>query len=146
MKAVICTKWGPPEVLQFKEVPKPTPKDNEVLIKIHATTVTAGDCEMRRLEFPLWLQLLARAGFGFRGPRKKILGEELAGEIEEVGKDVKRFKEGAQVFGDTNPGLGAYAEYVCLPEKATLTTKPAGMTCEEAAAGPASTLAASYYL
>ncbi len=89
MKAIVCTKYGPPDVLQLKEVEKPTPKDNEVLIKVQATTVTAGDCEIRSLSFPLLLRLLMQIGFGFRGPRKKIIGSELAGEIESVGKDVK---------------------------------------------------------
>jgi len=95
MKAVICTKYGPPEVLQLKEVEKPKPKDDEVLIKIHATTVTMGDCEMRSLKFSGWLKILMRLGIGFRGPRKSfsILGQELAGEIESVGSKVKLFKK-----------------------------------------------------
>ncbi len=87
MKAIVCTKYGPPDVLQLREVEKPTPKDNEVLIKIHATTVTAGDCELRGLKFSFWLRNLMRLGFGFRKPKKiTILGQELAGEIESVGK------------------------------------------------------------
>ena len=133
MKAIVCTKYGPPDVLQLQEVEKPTPKDNEVLIRVHATSVTAGDSELRGLKFPLPLQLLLRIGFGWRAPRNNILGQELAGEIEAVGKDVKRFRAGDQVFGWTGLGLGAYAEYKCLPEDAVLAIKPATIGYEEAA-------------
>ncbi len=114
MKAIVCTKSGPPDVLQLKEVEKPTPKDNEVLIRIHATTVSAGDCEIRRFKFPFLVSLLVRIDLGFRGPRNKILGQELAGEIESVGKDVKLFMKGDQVFAISGSNLGTYAEYICL--------------------------------
>ncbi len=146
MKAIVCTKYGPPDVLQLREVEKPIPKDNEVLVKIHATTVHIGDTRVRSFTVPPLFRLPFRIYMGFRGPRKKIIGSELAGEIEAVGEDVKQFKEGDQVFGDAGMGLGTYAEYVCLPEKGTFTTKPTNMTYEEAAAGPVSALAALYYL
>jgi NADPH:quinone reductase-like Zn-dependent oxidoreductase len=118
MKAVVWTKYGPPDVLQLREVEKPQPKDNEVLIKIHATTVTVGDCEMRRLEYPLIMGLVVRMVVGLRRPtRITTLGMELAGEVEEVGKDITRFKRGDQVFAATGLiGTGACAEYICLPE------------------------------
>jgi NADPH:quinone reductase-like Zn-dependent oxidoreductase len=146
MKAIVCTKFGPPDVLQLQEVAKPAPKDNEVLIRVHVATVTAGDCELRSLKFPLLLQLLARIGFGFRGPRKKILGQELAGEIEAVGKEVTRFRKGDQVFGWSGLRLGAYAEYTCLPEDGVLDIKPSNMTYEEAAVLPVGGLDAVHFL
>jgi NADPH:quinone reductase-like Zn-dependent oxidoreductase len=141
MKAIVTTKYGPPEVLQLQEVEKPTPKEDEVLIRIYATTVTAGDCEMRNLKLPLGYQLMLRIGFGFRRPRNKIPGTEVAGEIEGVGKDVKQLKVGDKVFGSAGMGFGANAEYICLPEKpgemeGGVVIKPANMTYEEAATVP----------
>jgi len=148
MKAIVCTKYGPPDVLQLKEVDKPTPKDKEVLIRIHAATVTMGDCEMRSLKFSGLLKVLMRLGIGFRGPRKRfsILGQELAGEIEAVGNEVKLFKKDDPVFAASGFRFGAYAEYICLPEEGTLAIKPDNITYEEAAVVPVGGLEALHFL
>jgi NADPH:quinone reductase-like Zn-dependent oxidoreductase len=140
MKAIVCTGYGPPEVLQIQEVEKPTPKDNEVLIKVYATTVHRGDSRMRGFDIPgpRWQRLLARLVLGIRKPKNAILGMELAGEIKAVGRDVTRFKKGDQVFASTMwSGFGAYAEYKCMAEDGVLALKPANMTFEAAAVIPA---------
>jgi len=128
MKAIVQIKYGSPDVLQLQEVQKPTPKEDEVLIKVYATAVTAAACAMRQGP------IMARPFTGLTRPKNPIPGTDLAGEIEAVGKDVKLFKEGDQVFGGTDLGFGCYAEYICLPEEDVLTIKPANMTYEEATA------------
>ena len=134
MKAVVCTKYGPPEVLQPREVEKPVPKDNEILIKVHATTVTSGDTRIRGFKVPLSFWLPARIALGFRSPKINILGAELAGEIKSVGKDVKKFKAGDQVFAYPGHHGGGYAEYTCIREDSAVAIKPTNLTYEEAAA------------
>ena len=146
MKAIVCPRYGPPEVLQFKEVERPTPKDNEVVVKVHATTVTTGDCEFRGLHLPLAWQLMVRIGFGLRRPREKILGQELAGEIESVGSAVRMFKKGDSVFAATGLRLGAWAEYTCVPEKGLIAIKPANLSYEETASLPVGGLHALHLL
>ena len=149
MNAVVCTKYGPPDVLELKEVEKPTPKDNEILVKVYATTVTAGDVTLRSglKKLPFLLRLFGRMMLGFRKPKNNILGMEFSGEIKSIGKNVSLFLKGDQVFGTTT-GLdfGSYAEYICLPEEPLsknsmfgsnmVAIKPVNMTHEEAAAVP----------
>ena len=150
MKAIVYTEYGPPDVLQLKEVEKPAPRDNEVLIRIHAVSVNIGDIWARNFKaitpskftmpLPLWLP--SRMYFGFTKPKVNILGSEFAGEIEATGKDVKRFRKGEQVFGYRGQSMGANAEYLCMPEDGLVAPKPANMTCQEAATVPDGALTA----
>jgi NADPH:quinone reductase-like Zn-dependent oxidoreductase len=146
MKAIVCTKYGPPEVLQLKEVEKPTPKKNEVCIKNFATAVTASDCIIRGFKVPFRFWLPMGLAIGFRKPRKPILGMVLAGEIESVGQDVKRFQVGDRVYAFNIMRFGAYAEYACYPENSVIALKPSNATYEEAAAVPFGGILALHFL
>lgn len=137
MKAAVCTRYGPPEVLQIREVKKTTPKNNEILIKVHATTVTAGDTRVRSFTWARWFRLPARFFYGFSKPRRDIPGNELSGVVEAVGKEITRFNVGDEIFGiiwDVRLG-GASAEYICMREN-EIAIKPSNMSFEEAAAVP----------
>jgi NADPH:quinone reductase-like Zn-dependent oxidoreductase len=144
MKAIVFTKYGSPDVLQLKEVATPTPKDNEILVKVHATPVNYGDLTARNFahltssEFnmPALLYLPARMSFGWNKPKINILGSELSGEVEAIGKDINRFKPGDSIFAYAGMNMGANAEYICLPENGTIAPKPANLTYEEAATLP----------
>ena len=139
MKAIVFTQYGPPEVLRLADAPKPAPRDHEVLVKVHATTVTIGDTIMRSLNLPIvgWQKVMARLILGWRRPRRPVLGMELAGEIESIGKKVTHFNPGDPIFASTFAvNFGGHAEYKCLPENGVLDLKPANLTYEEAAAAP----------
>ena len=147
MKAVLYTRYGPPEVLRLKEVERPVPKNDEVLIRVHAAEVTKADCEMRSSHFPVkWFLLPLRLAMGLQKPRKPILGGYFSGEIVAVGEDVSSFDEGEQIFGAARLRFGAHAEYVCLPASYTLVPKPCNLSHEEAAAVPLGGLNALHFL
>ena len=152
MKAVICTTYGPPDVLELREVEKPTPKSNEILVRIYATTVAAGDVRIRSFTVPLWSWLPARVYLGIRNPKRSILGLELAGKVEAVGKDTGLFEIGDRVFAFAGFDFGAYAEYICLaengkpPKEGSVAAMPSNMTYEEAAATTGGALTALSHL
>lgn len=144
MKAIVCTKYGPPEVLQPKEVEKPDPKDDEILVRICATAVTSGDARMRGLNAPAGFGLPMRLALGWSKPRNPIIGIDFSGEVESVGNEVTQFKKGDKVFG--SGGSGAYAEYLTIAEEKTVLVKPDNLSFEEAAAVPFGALSSLYYL
>ncbi len=151
MKAVVWTAYGSPDVLELRQVSKPIPKDDEILVRVRATTVTAGDCELRRMGNPLWIRLALRAYIGVRRPmRRTILGMEFAGEVKEVGQAVTRFQRGDHVFAATGiVGMGTCAEYVCIPEQpgeGAVATMPSNMSCDDAAAVPVGGLEALHFM
>ncbi|MEO8595002.1 MAG: NAD(P)-dependent alcohol dehydrogenase [Candidatus Solibacter sp.] len=148
MKAILHTQYGSPDLLRFKEVDKPVPKDNEVLIRVHATTVSTGDCNMRNFTFVTKSMLpMAKLMFGIGKPwKERILGTELAGEVVGGGRDVTRFKAGDRVFGSTGMAGGGHAQYACLPEKGALAIKPDSLSWEEAVAIPFGANTALHYL
>lgn len=146
MKAIACTAYGPPEVLRIVEIAKPQPQPNEVLIRIHATSVTVADRRLRAFDIPKGFRIPARLALGIRKPRKPILGFELAGTVEAVGREVSKFKPGDEVFASTSKGFGAYAEYRCMPEDGPIAIKPANVSFAEAATFPIGALTALHYL
>lgn len=146
MRAIICTKYGSPDVLQLKDIAKPSPKDHEIQIKIHATTVTSGDCRVRGSNVPFLYWVPMRLFLGFRKPRNSVLGVELAGEVTAIGKEVKQFKLGDQVYAINGLSFGAHAQYICLSEEDPVALKPFNATYEEAAAIPFGGTTALYFL
>lgn len=145
MKAVVCERYGEPEVLKVKEVDKPVPKDEEVLIKVHTSSVTRYDCWARSCSAKTGLGLIMRLWFGFRKPKQPILGTELSGVVVKIGKKVSRLKVGDEVFGYTGMNMGAYAEYACVPEK-TIVKKPQNLSFEEAGTVIQGALTSYYFL
>lgn len=146
MKAVVCTKYGPPTVLRLKEIEKPIPKDHEILVRVHATTVSAADYRVRSFNVPTTFWLPAKMALGFRKPRKSILGMEISGRVEAVGKCVKTFNKGDDIFAATLQSFGGYAEYICLAEDSVVATKPTALDYRAAAAIPIGARTAWHYL
>ena len=146
MKAIACSGYGPPEVLHVVELPKPAPRNNEVLVRIRASTVTTGDCELRGLKLPRWTRIPMRLYLGYSKPIRWIPGMEFAGVVETVGNGVTRFKPGDLVFGSTGMSMGGNAEYKCLPERAAIAIKPPDLSFEEAASIPVGGLNALHFL
>ncbi len=149
MRSIVCPKYGPPEVLQFVDVQTPVPKERELLIKVHATTVTVADVRCRSFTVPPSYWIPARLSLGLRGPRRSVLGMEFAGVVDSIGSDVKQFAEGDEVFGSTELSFGAYAEYICVPENSTkmlVIKKPANLSFIESAAVPLGARTAWYFL
>jgi len=146
MRAVVCTRYGPPEVLLVKEVPTPTPRKNEVRIRILATAVTSSDCYVRGLNLNLTYRIMARLALGWNAPRQPVLGMVLSGEVDSIGPDVRSFEVGERVFGFNRHLFGTYAQYVCWPEDGLLARRPANLTDEEAVAIPYGGLLASSFL
>lgn len=146
MRAITYTRYGPPEVLKIREIPDPIPKDNEILVRVRATTVTVADYRIRSFDIPTSFYIPARIALGITGPRKQILGAELAGDVKAIGKSVKKFKVGDKVFASTLAGFGGYAEYKCLPENGAVALMPRGISYEEAAAIPIGGCTALNYL
>ena len=146
MKAIVCSAYGPPETLQVKEIPKPAPNDKEVLIRIYASTVTMGDCELRGLTLPAWTRIPMRLYMGYSKPKRWMPGMEFSGVIESVGKGVDNFRRGDAVFGSTGMSMGANAEYKCLRSNAAIAIKPPQISFEEAASIPVGGLNALHFL
>ncbi len=146
VRAVVCTQYGPPEVLRLEELATPDPRKNEVLIRIRATAVTSSDCYIRGLRLPPAYRIMARLAIGWNAPRQPVLGMVLSGEVDSVGSDVRSFEVGDRVFGFNRHRFGAYAQYVCWPEDGLLATRPANLTDEEAAAIPYGGLLALHFL
>ncbi|MFC4714207.1 NAD(P)-dependent alcohol dehydrogenase [Planococcus dechangensis] len=146
MKAMVCTRYGPPEVLELQELEKPVPKADEIRIKVRASTASAGDCEMRSFSFPLFLWIPLRLFFGVRKPRMNVLGQEFAGEVESVGEKQTLFQKGDRVFGSTELKLGANADYICLPSSYAIVRMPEGLSFEGAATIPTGGMNALFFL